>query len=552
MIFASIPNDVLLIIRSYIFIFRLEDPDAGANELEIFVRQEPERSWRQFLAVSNSHCWKGVRNELRIWSLNEKSFRKYLTNDSFQRYVNERMINPALQLHCRSIDGLATPPDLINSLVAELVAGSNIGCLSINGYSLFDFPSSRFLHTLSIGPSSFALEQLGDFPVLETLQLWECTWLPTIGKMDSLKQLYLKDINGGVVSQFPLEQLEKLVICGKTGRYFPKFAHRLKSLEELHIALLFSLPGDYHTFAAQQLPFPNSLTKLRLEYFKEIDLTGLISLRHLSITATPNEQISGTDGIYPNLLSFSWKTTSTQGEKMDFYRTKLTNVSEFTFLSPSTVEKEPLPLHDSLTSLDLQLRGLNFINPSPGRHFYKVKLSNSHLADCSMFSNVQILHLKDCSTLIDLQPFKNVPYLHLESLRYAKDFSCLGSQRYLKISRCEGLNDEAVSHFGNIYHLCIFNCNISIINGLTHNRFIILDSNDKLKEIYLPGKDYIHVAARYCFNLARIHLTGRVYSLDISELGRSMESLKRNCSYLNGKEMAQEQHRKPNSTCSLS
>jgi hypothetical protein len=550
MIFATIPNDVLLIIRSYIFIFRFEDVvETETDELEIFVRQEPERNWRHFLAVSNSQCWKGVRNELRIWSLNEKSFRKYLTDDCFREYINERMINPAVQLHCRSVE----PLDTINSLVAELVAGSSIGCLSINGYSLSDFPSSRFLRTLSIGRlSSFALERLGDFPLLETLQLWECTDLTTIGKMDNLKHLLLKDSNERVISQFPLEQLEKLVISGSIAVDFTKFSHRLKCLKDLHISLLFYLPVDDRIFTAQQHPFLNSLMKLRLEYFHEIDLTGLINLRHLSIIATPNDQISGKDGIYPNLLSFSWKTNSTTGEKLDFYRTKLTNVSEFTFLSSFTVEKEPLPLHDGLKSLTLQLRGLKFINPSPGRHFYSVKLSSSHLPDYSMFSNVQILYLKDCSTLIDLQPFRNVPYLHLETLRYAKDFSCLGNQRYLKISRCEGLNDEAVSHFGNIYYLCIFNCNVSVIEGLTHNRFIILDSNDKLKEIYLPGDDYILVAARYCFNFARIHLTGRVYSLEVSELGRNMESLKLNCSYLNGKEVAQKKQEKPNSTCSLS
>jgi hypothetical protein len=159
-----------------------------------------------------------------------------------------------------------------------------------------------------------------------------------------------------------------------------------------------------------------------------------------------------------------------------------------------------------------------------------------------MFSNVQILVLKDSSTLVDLQPLQNIRYLRLESLRYMKNFSCLGKhQKYIKISSCPGLTDEAVNnHYGNVYHLCITNCRIRIIKGLTHNRFINLDSNDQLIEIDLPGKDYIRVTARYCFNLTRIQLTGIVYSLEVSDRGRiMMGSLKRNCNYLNGKDTQQ-------------
>jgi hypothetical protein len=43
---SEISNDVLLIIRSYIFIFRFEeDAEAGEDEFETFVRQESEKSW---------------------------------------------------------------------------------------------------------------------------------------------------------------------------------------------------------------------------------------------------------------------------------------------------------------------------------------------------------------------------------------------------------------------------------------------------------------------------------------------------------------------------
>jgi hypothetical protein len=532
MIFASIPNDVLLIIRSYIFIFRLDDVvEADVDELESFLRQEPERSWRHFLAVSNSQSWRRVRNELGIWSLNEKSFRKYLTDDLFRRYVNERMVNPVQQLNCRSIDCETMPS--ASPLVAEMAATSSAGYINIYEYSLPEFPSSQFLLSLSVR-SSFPLERLGDFPNLVTLQLWECPGLTTVGKMDILKQLYLKDISARVVSQFPLEQLEKLVISGESVKDFPKFSHRLKSLKDLYLALLYS-SSIFGAFIAHQYPFLTSLIKLHLKYFSDVNLTGLIKLRHLSLMSI--DHISGQNEVYPNLKSFSFRTASYRGDIMTFYRTKLTNVEEFTFYSPLTVEKEPLPIHNSVKSLTFRLDGFHFIQPSTERPFYKITLYDSSLPNYSMFSNVNVLNLNNCSTLMDVQCFKNIPCLHLESLIYVEDFSCLGNQRYLKISKCDGLNDEAVSHFGNIYHLCIFNCKIAIVKGLTHNQFIILDSNYSLKEIFLSGKDYIHVSARYCLYQVKIHLTGRVYSLEVTELGRSMEDLKRQCSYYNGKEV---------------
>jgi hypothetical protein len=227
-----------------------------------------------------------VRNELRIWSLNEKAFLKYLTDDCFRGYINERMTNPALQLHCRSFNFLRTfekTDQMINSLlVSEMVAGSSIGYLSIYAYSLSDFPSSPFLHTLKIDFST-SLKGLGDFPVLDTLHLQNCSRLVTVGQMAKLKQLHLKDMN--VLSEFPLEQLEMLVPSGLTVEDFPKISPRLKSLKNLHLALS-SYRYGLLTFVAQQHPFLTSLVKLRLEYFNTVNLTGLINLKHLSILGT--------------------------------------------------------------------------------------------------------------------------------------------------------------------------------------------------------------------------------------------------------------------------
>jgi hypothetical protein len=99
--------------------------------------------------------------------------------------------------------------------------------------------------------------------------------------MKKFKELHLMFINEWIISQFPLEQVEKFVLSDiKPVKDFPKFSHRLKSLKELYLALLYVRVGEPYVFTARQHPFHNNLTKLSLRNFSEIDLTGFIKLKH--------------------------------------------------------------------------------------------------------------------------------------------------------------------------------------------------------------------------------------------------------------------------------
>jgi hypothetical protein len=534
MFFATIPNDLLLIIRSYLIVFGIIEEDV--EELENFVREESGRSWRNFLAASNNERWKSMRKDTRIWSLNEKSFRKYLKNELFRQYINDRMVHPSKQLHCRLFNGAKEPQ--LNSVVAEMLTASNLGCINVRGDTFSTFPSSVSLHTLSLGWSS-SLERLGDFPNLKILQIYECIRLTTIGKMEKLRELHLHLAETGehIIFQFPLEQLEKLVIYGPTVKDFSQFSQRLKSLKDLQLSFV-SFYNNYGIFSAQQYPFVAELNKLRLEYFSEIDLSGMTGLRHLFVRGTRSHQISGTNDVYPQLKTFCYILISVEPQIMDLYRTKFTNVSEFTFLSPYNFETQPLLIHDRIKSISLYLKGMFNIHCSPNRSFHRVLLSGFAIPDYSMFCNVQRVYLSELTSLSDLSPFKDIPYLDLAHLSNGRDFSCLGNQRYLKIAQCDGVTDEAVSHFGNISHLSFFGCGISVIKGLTHNMFISFESNLKLKEIHLQGKDYIRVSVKRSWPPVAVYLTGRIYSLEIADNKRcSVEGLEGNCNYLNGEEV---------------
>jgi hypothetical protein len=253
-----------------------------------------------------------------------------LKEDWFRQYINERMTNPSQQLHCRLFNGAKALPHK-SSLVAEIAAASNISCINIQGFSLSFFALSHSLHSLSL-ELCYSLKRLGDLPNLEKLNLSECPQLVAVGKMDKLVNLELVGINQILISQFPLEQLEKLVISGDPiVNNFPHFSARLKSLKELSMS---PSRGATISFIGQHFPFSESLIKLHLSYFKEVDLTGLVRLRHLTIVGIRSQLVSGKSQIYPNLRSFCWIAPSSSTESMDFGRSELTNVSEYTFISP--------------------------------------------------------------------------------------------------------------------------------------------------------------------------------------------------------------------------
>jgi hypothetical protein len=532
--FESISTDLLPVIRSYLYAFRFAEGD-DVDEFESFVRQDSERSWRNFLVASNSKSWRTMRKETRIWCLNERNFRKYLTNDVFRKYLNDRMANPSQQLHCRLYNGVKVPN--LNSKVAEIVGNSNIGCINIRGYCLPELSFSRSLRTLSLGWCYF-FERLGDFPGLEILHLRECPGLKTVGKMDNLIKLHLTNINESAISQFPLERLEKFVVFGSAVKNFPNYSHRLKSLKDLHLTLPSSSDGGCD-FIAQNYPFLNTLFRLRLDYFEKVDLIGLVHLRHLALEGTVIRGIFGKELVYAHLKSFSWITDTSRGDTVEFSRTKVRNLSEFVDTSPTSAKYGIMfPVQSELRSLTISVGRLNLSKCSARKPFRKAELLKSYLPDYSAFTNVQMLHLQECWSLSDISPFKDVPFLQLEILMKVKDFSCLGNQKYLKIAQCPGLTDEAVSHFGNVYHLCIVGCSIGVVKGLTHNRFLKFESNVYLKEVYLTGKDYILVCFQFCGNQMKVHLTGRIYSLEFTENTIcNTADLRRKCNYLNGEEI---------------
>jgi hypothetical protein len=528
--FLSIPNDPLILIRSYLIV-DLKDNGKFGNELFTFIRQESERNWRNLLSTSNNQNWKRIRKETMIWSLSGVSMRKYYENQTFRQYVNERMVSPRQQLRC-NYDFSLREDSSLTSFMVGLAVTSNISCVSITAYPLTEFPSSPSLRTLFLFKCS-SLRQLGDFLNLTTLHVEVATNLEKVGDMGNITHIYLEEVKADVITQFTLEQIESLTLIW-TGNSFADL-RRLKSIKDLFICRSSSHSIKEFKFSALHSPH---LSKLGLENFHSVDLRGAFSLKHLYIKGTSNDEIIGKEDVYPQLKSFTYFSWYDFGEPATFYESNLQNVTDLTLKLSVKTEIDNFVVSDKIKSIDLNVQMKHLANCPDSRTFSAVRLHSCSPKNYSVFSNVQILTLCDCRGVRDVYPFRNVPYLILDKLTSVEDFSCLGNQKYLHIVNCNGLSDEAMTHFGNVFHLFIVDCHqVTHVKGLNNNRFIRFHVCHCIQSVDLPGREYIRVSMTGCPWLLNLNITGKVYSLEVTKSNRwDKEFLARHCDYVNGEE----------------
>jgi hypothetical protein len=261
--FPSIPNDPLIIIRSYLVVDH-KDNDKTGNELVTFLLRESERSWRNLLSTSKNHYCQRIRKETMIWSLRGVSLRKYYENQTFREYVNERMVSSRQQFRC-SYDFSMREDRSLTSFVVDLAVTSNISCVSITAYPLTEFPSSPSLRALFLLKCS-SLQQLGDFPNLTTLHVEVARNLEKVGDMGNITHIYLEEVNDDVIAQFALEQVESLTLIW-AGNSFADLS-LLKSIKDLFICRSSSHTTKEFRFSALQSPH---LSKLGLENFHSVE-----------------------------------------------------------------------------------------------------------------------------------------------------------------------------------------------------------------------------------------------------------------------------------------
>jgi hypothetical protein len=519
-----IPTDLLIFVRDYLLGFPTNE---YSDFVQKFARQELERSWRNFLTVCREATWGYIRKETMIWSLNQVASRKYFLDLEFRKYINESVLDSAKQVSCRLWNETVS---VSSPILYEVIATSKIGFISVDRYFMTTVPSLMNLHTLSLRYCSNVTE-LGSFPQLRSLQLYNCPGVGTIGQMNNLRDLYLEYVPGVLASQFPLEQIEKLImdVTDIPLTILP----RLRSIKDLSLAKSHS-SSDVLTFSAPEC-FA-SLRRLQVHNFSTVNLSGLVGLKELSLMYVPSSQIFGKEEIYPQLRSYYYGAYTDHGEELDYYYSHLKNITDFTLHVNKNRSQFVLPEGSKIKSLNISKMDIPLNTAQENRLYWNLRLCSCDIQSYSMFSNVQKLVLIEPTGDMDIRPLRNIPYLHLEDLQAATDLSCLGNQRCLHIVRCHGLSNEAVKNFGNVFQLSIWDCNgVSEVVGLNNTGKLELHDCQQLKKVDLRGNDYISVYVLLCNDLDDFRASGRIYYLKFARGTPWRKSLFAcNYEYLNG------------------
>jgi hypothetical protein len=352
--------------------------------------------------------------------------------------------------------------------------------------------------------------------------------------LESLRNLSLKFRSSNpalpleeLLSQFPLEQIQKLTAAYMEDSFFI-LSSRLTYLKYFDLSRCYT---STMTFPGELFP---SLIELNVSDFSSIQLTGMISLRKLEIHNTPSNQILGKEYFHSQLKSFSY---SCYGDPVydESFLWVLKNATRLSLRTAPQRDFFETAVSGKLASLDLYLLGNEVTIPE--RFFEVLRLHNCHPSQSSSFSKVQILILDSCSSIRDISPCKDIPYIELRHLTGVKDFSCLGNQRYLMIFDCQGLFSEAVKGFGNIFNLHIHSChNINEITNLNgNNQYLTLNSCGELRSVELSQRDFLSVKILKCNHLHAFRILGTVYSLEFTFNKRwTKEMIPRKYQYLNG------------------
>jgi hypothetical protein len=539
-------------VHSQTFLYSDSFSETNMDEMEFFfLHQESNRSWRNFLNISQKEHWQLVKKSTVIWSLNTFASRKYLDELPFRNYISQRMTNPGMQLILRIPD--VESPKRITSVEQGLTMNS-IGFLSLHSVGfgisvILHLPSCASLQALFLDNCP-GLISLGEYKNLKTLKVNSCPNLSTAGKMETLTTFYARVVRQSFLKSLSTESLTNLTLYSHID-YFRQNMNSFLNLRELILFLSVIQAGiNSHL---PQLPLP-LLEKLTTRNYLSLDITGLYHLQSLDIGSTVTSAVKGKEEIFPRLTSLSGSGDAFLEEDIRNYP----QLKSFSYQSMSQVAIQNLPRYENIAdinlsckaaaygcimvnlgqntrSYELNLKGVDVVVENQNLEgFGKVSISSPTLRNLSIFQNVQRLSLTNCFNLTDISAIGNVPYLSLEKCRKVTDFSCLvGQQRFLNIAECPGLNDVDIQRFGNIYHLGIKNCaNITKIDGLINNHFISISECYRLSEVMLSGINYTKVLINRNDSLTNLSISGKVYSLQISCCSKLDEDSLQNYEYL--------------------
>jgi Leucine-rich repeat (LRR) protein len=531
---GRLPTEVFKIIRTFLLIadhdyLATPSKDGMLKMLE----GEAKQNWRNFLSVSNDNDWKILRKETMILSLNGLMAGRFQKEKRFKGRVLERINDADSQL--------VLPVNRFRNFY------SNSNDRDLNAFNRVrgKMPSSVCVRVMGLSKCR-QLEKLGDYENLQQLRIEGCPKLNEIGLMPNLTSLSLKN---STFTDFPLDNLVELVLAGNT--VFPMdLLNGMNSLRKLTLSLSFEV--------RRILKLPQ-LEMLKVQFVSAncfLDISELTGLQYFEIHADMEHiTILGKERIYPILTTLitpfddfvdkrinSFKKLKTfRCEKFPVYYKdlhKYLRIPEIQLMSTNgsliNRRNEVISISDKVRSLSLGVPVREIHRMNQGRHFlHSVCLMKAEIHDLSVFSDVQIVVLKDCPHIYDISPLKTVPYITLDHIQVT-DFSPLGDrQKYLKIANCFYLRDIG-NRFRRIKTLEFESClNLTKIEGLSGNKFLSISNCSYLKRLVLRG-NHTKVSLINCESLVSLLVLGKIYSLTVRQCKKLHFPFTTRFEYLNG------------------
>jgi hypothetical protein len=295
---SDLPIELFVAIRNYLF-QQQNTTDINSDFTSYFNKiQEDEivRSWRSFLSVSLSPAWTMIRKHTMIWTLHSLQSERYLIDEIFKSFINDRMINPSKQLHLSYDGSYGAFYEKRKSLSPPL---TRILCL-------------EQIHTLTLVDIQM-ITHLGDMNSLKELSLINCYNMVSLGQMETVTSLQLEYVLPNLLYNFRWEQIEKLLLKGFIVHQFVINRKHFRSLSSLSLEWtekIGYLPSIKYTLPSLAGECVASLRRLELIGFRSFDLTGLINLQSLSYWRTRDSRIIGRESIFPRLKRLHCKQTS--------------------------------------------------------------------------------------------------------------------------------------------------------------------------------------------------------------------------------------------------
>jgi hypothetical protein len=302
------------------------------------------------------------------------------------------------------------------------------------------------------------------------------------------------------------------LFVGKHFQKIVKFQEWLGHLETLKNLVDLTIFRPLGMVVKSLPPIPISgLKALRLGGFRSVDLTGLLKLRHFEVHEAECDQIKGKNDIYPRLTSLSGTGSVFEHDDMRNYP----NLQSFSWRKIFPRQEISFPQYENIPNLTLTTEILTTLKDFPhwgasvkssglemtarqtrgvpaSRYFENLSLFRYRGPDISMFSNVQKLHLFGCMEVTSIFPARNVPYLTIHYCGVT-DFSCLGTQHYLDITGCSGLEDKDFIHFENISYIKVselsYDCSrvSKIVLFAVKTRYVILNDCLPLESVQITA-----------------------------------------------------------------